>query len=216
MSTRAVSLILYLGLGVLLNLGTSIGGALCLTEPHGDGGMYVSDTHAEEFRRQQITEWWDDRNPSVVQSHPDGLIMDAAPALRIFWITTSARSPTSPSIEVLLLRSGWPFPALEGSVWQDYTTEPMQTHKSTMILLRDSGRVHPHLTKWLPYRPLPIGFVANTAFYTFTTAIIGVGLQMARRRACRACARCSHCAYPLRTGSPFCSECGAGASPAED
>ena len=59
----------------------------------------------------------------------------------------------------------------------------------------------------LPYRPVWIGFSANTLMYALAVGGLFAGVSISRRAIRRKRGQCIHCAYPRGT-SPVCTECG--------
>lgn len=115
--------------------------------------------------------------------------------------TADGHSPET-AIETFLIEGhGWPMRALASSVEGPRSVAPQPTW---CIVLDDGPR-----WRTLPLRPLPSGFLVNTALYA---ALAGVPvLPFAIRRASRhRRGRCLACGYPLG-GALRCSECGRAA-----
>jgi hypothetical protein len=101
------------------------------------------------------------------------------------------------ALHIFRLRHGFPMRSLEGFARIDRKTTDLQGGSETFYLIDDR----------LPYRPLFVGTLVNTAFYALVLWLpfFGIGVLRRRRRIRRGL--CPSCGYPMGT-SGVCTECG--------
>lgn len=103
---------------------------------------------------------------------------------------------------VLRVESGWPLRSLHGCI-----VGPIQTRQGVGAVVVTRSIEGRSIERALPYRPLWLGLIANTAFYGFTLYLLA---RMARKlRGLRRVRRglCPRCRYPIGM-APVCTECG--------
>lgn len=121
---------------------------------------------------------------------------------------------TSPNRTMIRFSAGWPFPALQLTLWD---AGPAIALHAPAALWRDgvsiprlssgtggSGVLNP---RRLPLRPLWIGLAADTLFWSASAWALSAARHAWIRRLRRRRGQCALCGYP-RGGLPKCPECG--------
>lgn len=108
--------------------------------------------------------------------------------------------------------AGWPMLSLEGQIWVD---------RRTRVVTRCYAWTPPVIwtNRWLPVRPIPLGYTVNTLFYAAVWLVLLLSAQRYIRHV-RAKSRLRHglcpaCAYPIGAHS-VCTECGIPVKPASN
>lgn len=119
------------------------------------------------------------------------------------------------------IQFGWPFRSFEYAEhsWFNIATSPefaswrIEGWRGGWPLALDAHAEADSFSSYLrpdhiyPLTPIPLGLLANTAFYTLLTLGLVRSLGLIRRTNRHRKALCPHCAYPIGT-SPACTECG--------
>jgi hypothetical protein len=198
--------------GLLCNFAVAWVGANCSLSSY--QGSVAPASQAEE-------DWWHENAPSTVASNPE-ITWSCANSAASLDLLTGLREPfqwgSPPWDQALVVRAGWPLPALTGQLWvpavprssprrTDYflAKPPALDSAVSRTLLTRRGSTHRLLL--FPLRPLLWGFALNTALYCLVPSLIVVAFASFRRRWRRRRHLCPSCGYPAGP-SPRCSECG--------
>lgn len=201
-------LVVYLLLGAIINIAVACGCALTLNRNWNIAPLVITN----ELTPRQV-QWWVDHAPCDFPPVPQMSATYSGESFRGIGIgigidETQMWTPRSDSsnwrgYNLLHIRAGWPFRALEGTRWQVYGSgdKDRDIYRAVLPILKGS--------RWLLLRPRWFGFIANTLIYAFLLYGLFYGPRISKRFIREKKGHCIKCGYDLRgTSGSGCSECG--------
>ena len=114
------------------------------------------------------------------------------------------------------IASGFPMLCVigRGVTARPHPLQPKETSWSRALPVNaDVGPIDPLKLRALPFRPMPLGLVVNTVFWTSIVILLWTGAKWLAARMRRTPGTCPRCRYDLRGRlEDGCSECGWGRS----